>query len=542
MPTFAADFFQANMSRLYCILISFLITLSLSAQTGPLTTTRHGYQRPYNRFCPYYLYDWGEWSPTRTQAGCVAAALEQTMTYYRRPVVVLDTIPGWTTKHYTIDTIPPGETLMTADILDSYTEEDDSATTHNVARLMYVLAVSAKMNFGLESSGASLRRMVEPMQRIFGYKYVRYVDSYDYTAPDWRAMLRHEIDEGRPVAYAAYTQHMGGHAFVIDGYDDNDLFHVNWGYNGSYNGWYRLDWLSYAEPVDEPTEDGQNVGFFCNHQALLLCPDSVADELPAVYPKKGDEIRIDQVVFEDEPLTERYTPVRITVTNTTDAELTTPMEFFTSLPTDTALFEQGDYNGLTGVTLLPGETRDVRMNLQFDVDGERIFHASPDDSTLLCAVPISIGTAPAAEISYGEPVLTFPEAGMVQIVQPFSVGIDGGRAGTDVTYEIYDADDATASYPSHYYHLYAHPGSTVADTVTFKNLEPGHTYSYRLRHPWEIRREVAFTVPADTLTGVAVPIVRPKDTDACYDLQGRAASHKDMPGVYISRGKKLLRR
>ena len=521
----------------------FLIALVASAQTGPLTTFRHGYQRPYNRFCPYYLYNSGEWSPTRTQAGCVASAIEMAMSYYRRDVEVLDTVYGWQTKYYTIDTICPGEIFHTADIRDSYTEADDSATTHTVARLMYVIAVAARMNFGLEASGANLRRMPEPMQRVFGYKYARFVDSYDYTASDWRALLRSEIDAGRAVVYAAYTQHLGGHAFIIDGYDDQGLFHVNWGYNGSYNGWYQLDWLSYAEPVDEPTESGQNEGFFCNHQALLLCPDSVADELPTVYPRTGNELQISNVVFEEEPLTERYTPVRITVTNTADVELTTPLELFTNLPTDTALFAQGDYNGLTGVTLLPGESRDVRMHLQFDEAGERIFRASPDDSTLLCAVPISIGTAPAAEISYGEPLISFPSEGMVQIVQPYMVGIDGGRAGTCVTYEIYDPDDVTASYPSHYYHLYGHPGTITTDTVTFRNLIPGHTYSYRLRHPWEIRREVAFTVPVDPATSICVPKVRHEENSSTwYDLQGRVAV-PGRGGVVISRsGKQILKR
>lgn len=526
------------------VFLFLLLSLPLCAfgQTGPLTTFRHGYQRPYNRFCPYYLYDWGEWSPTRTQAGCVASAIEMAMSHYRRDVVVLDTIPGWQTKHYTIDTICPGEVFHTADIRDSYSEADDSATTHTVARLMYVIAVAAKMNFGLEESGASLRRMVDPMQRIFGYKYVRYLSSYDYTTADWQSILRHEIDAGRPVVYAGYTQHMGGHAFLIDGYNDEGLFHINWGYDGSYNGWFRLDWLSHAEPVSEPTEAGQSTGFFCNHQALLLCPDEVEDELPAVYEKTGNELRIDRVEFLAQPLTERYTPVRLTVTSQADVELTTALEFFTNLPADTALFEQGDYNGLTGVTLQPGETREVLLHLQFDEAGDRIFRASPDDSTLLCAVPISIGTAQDAEITYGEPTLSFPETGKVQIVQPYAVGIDGGRAGTRVTYEIYDAADETRSYPTHYYHLYAGPGEAVSDTVTFHNLQPGHTYTYRLRHPWEIRQEVAFTIPTDPLTGVSLVNASPAVPAPRYDMQGRPASSRQPHGVIIERGRKVLLR
>lgn len=32
----------------------------------------------------------------------------------------------------------------------------------------------------------------------------------------------------------------GGHAWVVDGYDSNDLFHMNWGWGGTDNGWYDL--------------------------------------------------------------------------------------------------------------------------------------------------------------------------------------------------------------------------------------------------------------------------------------------------------------
>ena len=31
-----------------------------------------------------------------------------------------------------------------------------------------------------------------------------------------------------------------GHNLVIDGYNSDDYFHINFGWGGSYNGWYRL--------------------------------------------------------------------------------------------------------------------------------------------------------------------------------------------------------------------------------------------------------------------------------------------------------------
>ncbi|MBP3228473.1 MAG: C10 family peptidase [Bacteroidaceae bacterium] len=537
---------KTPLPRLYLRLVTAIALLlailpPLHAQTGPLLTTRHGFQRPYNRLCPYWLYDWGALSPTRTQAGCVASAAEQVVTYYRRPVTLLDTIHGWTTPHYTIADILPGETIETAHIRDAYTEADDSATTADVARLMYVLACAARMNFGLEASGSSLRRLVEPMHRVFGYGRADFVDSYDYTADDWERLLADEIHAGRPVVYVGYTQHLGGHAFVIDGVDEErGLYHLNWGYDGQYDGWFLLDMLSFAEPLDEPTEDGRVEGFFCNHQALLLCPDSVADALPPTYPRTGREFSLSDITFEAEPLTGRYTPVRLTVTNTANTRLTAPFEFFTNLPTDTALFAQGDYNGLSGVTLDPGESRILRLHLQFDEGGERIFRASPDDSTLLCAVPISIGTAPAADITFGQPTVTFPSDGTVEIRQPYTNSPDGGRAGCTVTYEIYDPSAPSAAAPRHYYHLYAATGETVCDTVRFASLHPGHTYTYRLREPWEVQVECTFTVPLSTGIGAVTSYPASDRTTIYYDLQGRPVARPERPGIYIIGGRKVV--
>ena len=37
------------------------------------------------------------------------------------------------------------------------------------------------------------------------------------------------------------------HAFVCDGYKEGDYFHINWGWGGQFNGYYRLSVLSPRE-------------------------------------------------------------------------------------------------------------------------------------------------------------------------------------------------------------------------------------------------------------------------------------------------------
>ena len=52
------------------------------------------------------------------------------------------------------------------------------------------------------------------------------------------------FSEGRPVFYGGTSDKgTGGHAFVLDGYDSQDFVHVNWGWYGNSNGYFRINHL-----------------------------------------------------------------------------------------------------------------------------------------------------------------------------------------------------------------------------------------------------------------------------------------------------------
>ena len=51
-------------------------------------------------------------------------------------------------------------------------------------------------------------------------------------------MLKNELDNGRPVQYRGQDKE-GGHTWVCDGYDENDYFHMNWGWGGYCDGFYK---------------------------------------------------------------------------------------------------------------------------------------------------------------------------------------------------------------------------------------------------------------------------------------------------------------
>lgn len=504
-----------------------------------LTFTRHQ-EAPYNNYCPYYTADDGTVSTERCVVGCVATALEEVVSYYRRTVCLRDTLHGWSTAHYTIPDVLPGTTVDTRLIRDNY--DDPSAYTAEeadaVARLSYYLGVASHMNYGTGESGANVTVPVDNLTRAFGFGYVHYADSYSYTPADWVKMLRNEIRSGRPVFYSGYAMRIHGHAFVLDGLDDDGLFHVNWGVGGDYDGYFRLDLLNAAEPAYDTTPLGAIHGYFCNQQAILLHPDSLDVTLPDTLARTGRELVIDSIAFDLAPEAGKITPLRLYVRNSASYDVTTPMEIFTNTPADTAYAEQGQYAALTGISLAAGESSVLPVYATFSTAGDVILRISPDDVTIIAERPISVAAAAAAELSYPTPELTFPEEGVVELRQTYANDAAAGRAGVKCTYELIEGNEVDHNGTAHVAYCLLSPGEEKTDTIRFRGLTPGNRYTLLVRCPWTIRHELHFTLP----TVDAVHNLTTDDADdaraARYDLLGRRVKRNDAHGPVIGKGKK----
>ena len=60
----------------------------------------------------------------------------------------------------------------------------------------------------------------------------------------WEQAIYDEVANERPVLVLGCTSSGGCHIFVVDGYNaDMDMYHVNWGWGGSCNGYFRLSVL-----------------------------------------------------------------------------------------------------------------------------------------------------------------------------------------------------------------------------------------------------------------------------------------------------------
>jgi hypothetical protein len=58
---------------------------------------------------------------------------------------------------------------------------------------------------------------------------------------NWEGMLKDQIDLERPLLYSGgHIIPPYGHSWVIDGYNEDDEFHCNWGWGGTYDDFYSL--------------------------------------------------------------------------------------------------------------------------------------------------------------------------------------------------------------------------------------------------------------------------------------------------------------
>lgn len=508
--------------------------------TAPLLTTQHGAESPYNDLCPYYTDDKGNVSTNRCLAGCVAIAMEQVLTYYRRTYTLQDTLHGWTTDHYSVADVLPGQSVDTRLILDNYkTEAGTSEQRTAVAQLMYYLGMAAHMNWGLNASGTNTYRLIEPLQRAFGLKHVAYLDSYQYNPVDYWNYIAANIMAARPVYYAGANLDTGGHAFVLDGLDDDGLFHVCWGSDGDYDGFFRLDVLYPHEPVYN-RHDVVDTGYFCNQEALVVCPDEVTDvALPDSLHRTGLEIAIDSLWLVDSPTNTCNTRMGIALRNTSSQPLTTTFAFLLNAPTDTATFKQADWLAFTGCTLMPGERDTLYVRPVMSHIGPHTLSVTADGEHILRSIDIDIVPNNGSMwVAYDTPQLSInEEEGTATITHHITNPSTTQRASTYFLSELVDDETGTDVKKIHNIFL-----SAAADTtfhVTFRQLKAEHSYTFNWCYGWNnVVYSTSFSLPATSgIEGVKLTNTNETFDAQYFTLDGRPLGTKrpTLSGVYILR-------
>ena len=204
------------------------------------TTWNQNY--PYNYFCPE-----GEGGPGgHCYAGCVATAAAQLMKFWNHPIQGQGSYTYIPEDHpeYGPLTANFGETTYDWDNMpNAISNNSPIEQIEAVAQLIYHVGVSVDMNYRPTSSGAVTGKLCQTMPAYFFY-----TDQMDnlyrenYTHEGYMQLVINSIDMNWPM-----VQRGGGHAYVLDGYNDNDMVHFNWGWSGSSDGWFNIDEHGYAD-------------------------------------------------------------------------------------------------------------------------------------------------------------------------------------------------------------------------------------------------------------------------------------------------------
>ena len=253
-----------------------------------LVTPVWGQGAPFNRLAPSV-----EGEPA--VAGCVPLAMAMIMRFHTWPLHGEGTLPsyGYSIKAGTSMTIPAVELGYPYEwdkIRYEYTYDDNNTLSgphfteeeaDAVARLVYDCGVAVRASFD-NSTSAYTRSMVVSAIDHFGFD--PHATTYErefYTDDEWIAILKRELQE-RPVLYAAHREGPNGsrpgHAFVLDGYDAGNRFSINWGWNGSSNGYFELS--------DFSPNGSQR--YLLDHSAVLgLKPSEGGEEVTYLYLSGG---------------------------------------------------------------------------------------------------------------------------------------------------------------------------------------------------------------------------------------------------------------
>lgn len=219
-----------------------------------LGETTWGQGSPYNDLCP-----------DKDPSGCVATAMGQIMYYHKWPQV----------GHGSHSYVWEGQTLTVNfnnskyewdKMLPYYTKSSSAESRSAVARLVYDIGVSVNMNYGSDGSGAVSADAVEAIKTYFDYnesaKYIEKTDELTNSG-EWVKMLKTELNAKRPVFYSGQSSD-GGHAFVCDGYDSQDYFHFNWGWDGDGNAFYALNAMT-TNNLDFSSNNAVIIGIQANN-------------------------------------------------------------------------------------------------------------------------------------------------------------------------------------------------------------------------------------------------------------------------------------
>ncbi|GAB4278105.1 MAG: hypothetical protein Kow0068_01610 [Marinilabiliales bacterium] len=204
----------------------------LTSRWGQTWNNDGGYPG-YNYLCPAS----DGCDDDRCDAGCGPVAMAQVMRFWMHPV-------HSTYQDYDWCNMP--------DALDNSSSMEQIEA---VAELIHDCGVAAGVNYCVAEWAGGCATSLWPLSNAkdalitLGYSDDADVDRRAYYSKSkWISKIKNDLNKHYPVIYTAWENlnFTKGHIFIIDGYNGDDKFHINWGWHGNSqnnnndDGWFEI--------------------------------------------------------------------------------------------------------------------------------------------------------------------------------------------------------------------------------------------------------------------------------------------------------------
>jgi hypothetical protein len=227
-----------------------------TTNTGGWLQTQWDQEDPFNRYCPLdaFAYDRNQ-QEQRSVAGCPAVALSQIIYFYQTlNGARFDDRDDYTDAFYSSEGIEyhldddfERYKFLSFPQLNAILEEIDlrwqnrrQLTTLHKAALIFACGIAAKQVYSAQISGTYSVQQAYDAYLRFNFDEARLFKTNTPASVLYPALAQN-MKDGRPAHLAVITsQRTAGHNLVVDGYNTNEEYHLNFGFQGVYDGWYTL--------------------------------------------------------------------------------------------------------------------------------------------------------------------------------------------------------------------------------------------------------------------------------------------------------------
>ncbi len=219
---------------------------NIATSVSPLLPTTWHQVWPYNAYYPEHDSLPDNFNG-RYRLGCIVTAQAQIMRYWEYPIHGQNVIDAYheawgnvyidlSQRTYLWDRMP----RYLAPELDM--PEEEYGPSASLCRDVCNSLIPK------EHSKRGYLNNIYSLSHFFNYKEasMKLIDRDDVNKKEWENIIKKELSEGRPIMVAGSgdVEGSGGHAFLCDGYNEEGLFHFNFGWaaiSGYVDGYYTLE-------------------------------------------------------------------------------------------------------------------------------------------------------------------------------------------------------------------------------------------------------------------------------------------------------------